>query len=142
MKDIKTMAQEARTAANSHPNQGSYDAGYLQGYANALEKLAEPSTWIQVVQAYERMCLREDAAWQLAEYFGIDPDNPDEASAPDAWRNFKDAIGCTYVEACSEGEETYILDVLVDRFEKYNDCSVAVNDTWHNVIWAFIDDRK
>lgn len=45
-------------------------------------------------------------------------------------------------EACNEGEETYLLDKLVDRFEKYNSCDVAVNDTWHNVIWAFIDDRK
>lgn len=142
MRNIKTMAQEARIEANAHPNQTSYDAGYLHGYADALEKIAEPWNMTQLMQSYERMCLREDAAWQLAIYFGCDPEELDEESAPDVWQDFKDAVGCTYAEACSEGKETYLLDKLVDRFEKINDSNIAVNDTWHNVIWEFVNDRK
>lgn len=38
---IQNLAREYREKANNCPNQTSYDAGWLHGYATALERLLD-----------------------------------------------------------------------------------------------------
>lgn len=140
---IRKMAQEYRNKANNHRVQTSYDAGWLHGYATALENLLNsPEELREIAWDYAHGCLLEDAARQLALYFGIDPDSQDEEDDPDAWQKCTDALGFSFDEACNESGEHYILDKLVERFEHDKDCNTPINSTWETVIAEFSQDMS
>lgn len=135
---LQKMAKEYRDKANNHRNQDSYDAGWLHGYATALENLLDsPDKLREIALDHMYTGLLEDAARQLALYFGIDPDSQDEEDDPDAWQKCTDALGFSFDEACNEGGEHYILSKLVERFAHNKDCDVPVNRTWEAVIADF-----
>lgn len=135
---IRKMAQKYRDKANNHRVQTGYDAGWLHGYATALENLLNsPEELREITQDYEHGCLLEGAARQLALYFGIAPDSQDEEGDPGAWQKCTDTLGFSFDEACNESGDHYILDKLVERFEHDRDCNVPVNSTWEAAIAAF-----
>ena len=137
--DIQRVAQAAQVKANNEPNQDSYNAAWLHGYANALKDVADGFNIVTIAQHYERQCMLEDAASQLARFFGIEPVDVDVD--PGACQLCEDTLGYSWDEACNISGEHYILPILVLRFEKAKDCNVADNDTWHTVISQFIKDQ-
>lgn len=140
---LQKLAQEYRDKANNHRNQVSYDAGWLHGYATALENLRDnPERLREIVLDHMYAGLIEEAARYLALYFGIDPDSQDEEDDPDAWQKCTDTLGFSFDEACNESSEHYILGKLVERFEHNNDCNVLVNCTWETVIAEFFQDMS
>ena len=130
--ELEGIAARARERANNEPNQSSYNAAWLHGYADAVKEVADGFSAIDIVDAYNRSCWKEDAVKHLGLFFGIDPD--DIEADPAAAQACTDQMGASFDELINDSGDYYIIDKLVEKFIELKNDDVAVSDTWQNAI--------
>lgn len=89
----------------------------------------------------ERNYLRSDAEAHLAEYFGIEPEY-DAQQQPGEFQLFEDTMGFSFSEAINLGSDFYMLDELVDRYERKRDCTVPEYNTWQYLVASYVEENK
>ena len=89
---------------------------------------------------HEYLC--QDAARHLGAHFGIDINDVD--ACPENVLAFEDTMGYSFSEAVDTGvgSNYYALDYLVERFEEEQDCNVAENVTWANIVSEFVETNR
>mgnify|MGYP006916194814 CR=1 FL=1 len=60
----------------------------------------------------------------------------------DAEDDFTSVYGFPYTEAIDKGSEHYLLDAIVDEFERSFDCNIAENDTWQHAVETVLNDLR
>lgn len=130
--DLDALYAKSRLRANNEPNQDSYNAAWLHGYADAIKDIAAGFSAIDIVDAYNRSCWKEDAVKHLGLFFGIDPD--DIEADPAAAQACADQMGASFDELINDGGAYYIIDKLVEKFIELKSDDVAASDTWQNAI--------
>ena len=111
---------------------GGEVADAIISIANSLKKIANQPTEInreQIFREVEHQYLLEDAHCQYLEYLFGNEDCFEEDEE----------------KAISELKSRFGEDVferLVSEFEDSQDCNIAENDTWHNVIERFLKGDK
>jgi len=66
-------------------------------------------------------------------------DNIDEEMTDEM---FKDTYGITLTEACDKESVNCILNDLVERFADKQDCNLAENDVWRDVVAEYLSELK
>lgn len=91
-------------------------------------------TAIEVREAFEELrkeYLKEDAINQLCFHaLNGDADGEDE----DAIDVFKQQYGVDFSELLNKESEFYMVDKIMDKFEKYSSCNEAENVTYETII--------
>lgn len=138
--DAVKMAEQA--AEEAHNAQGTPEAEYLRGRAEALRDIADGFDSEPIYRMVEHSYRLSDTARQLLNYFGIDKSSNVEDENAQNLETLADTLGASYEELTDPNNDAYILDVLVERFEDTSDCNEAENETWSNVIWKFIAENQ
>ncbi len=87
----------------------------------------------QAFRERDHQYMLEDAERQLEEYLSDDADD-------DAY--MRETYLATFDELTSPESKSYSLDYLVERFSDEQDCNVAENVVWQNVIRDALEDVK
>lgn len=139
--DLRAKAAQVRQQANEELAQNSYNASWLHGYASALSDVADGLNVVGIYHMLDYQYVLEDALVALADFFDIDP-YADADEQPGEYQLFLDTMGYSFDEACNDSSDHYILADLAYHFMKAKDCNIAVNDTWHSVVAAYVKDVK
>lgn len=83
----------------------------------------------------------EDAKCQLDTYFGYENDRPEVLNSEESSK-FKTEYGFNPEELYDQNSEHYILDVLASEFYEQQDCNVAENVIWQDVIEEILNEIK
>ena len=135
--DLDALYAKSRLRANNEPNQDSYNAAWLHGYADAIKDIAAGCSAIDVVDAYNRSCWKEDAVKHLGLFFGIDPD--DIEADPAAAQACADQMGASFDELINDSGDYYIIDKLVVKFIELKNDDVAVSDTFQTTLLSVLN---
>ena len=135
-KDLAGMSFKADLAASEKEHSEAKDAMWCRGFADALKAVTKAFDAESIYRAQEKAYKLEDAKRQLKTYFGIDED--DLSASEDCIQEFSRVMGMTFEAATDPENGTCILGDLVERFSDAQDCNVAENDTWHDVIANFV----
>ena len=135
-KDLAGMSFKADRAASEKEHSEAKDAMWCRGFADALKAVTKAFDAESIYRAQAKAYRLEDAKRQLKTYFGIDED--DLSASEDCIQEFSRVMGMTFEAATDPESDTCILGDLVERFSDAQDCNVAENDTWHDVIANFV----
>lgn len=98
-----------------------------------------PEELEQAYREQERNYRLADAARQLADYYGQEPNEAWEAEAAEAIRR---ELGCSFAAACDPNGEGYLLDAILEGFADKFDCNVDENQQFEAAIEALIESRQ
>lgn len=96
---------------------------------------------VEIVYRFQkRNYMLSDAKAHLAYEFDIDLSCGGDDK--DGWKRenkaqldaFFTKLGFSFSEAIDPNSESYMLDSLVDAYERVQDCNVAANDTWSHIV--------
>ncbi len=111
-------------------------------YTGVLREITIHANATELERGYrqaEHKYLLEDAERHFLEYVGFDVD-ADEEDGDNAAANqtFMDTYGFSIGEAINDSSESYLLDDMVELFERKRDCNLPENDVWENVVQAVL----
>ena len=123
---------------------GYEDFAIIDALADIFDqKELEELGFSDFVKAYydssENEWLAAIATAKVANFFGIDPENPDDAEEnPGVWQLCSDLMGASFDELTNKGNDYYVIDKLVSEFLQKRNTSDPEDDIWRMVILEHI----